>query len=208
MAFRVGTPVYNTELKCHTLALDNGSRFQGKTVSPFHIDFTAVGLKFSEFVEEFLSKASSYFSKPLDPALFFQRVVHSYSTGEDLSGVQVKSISWIPARVLFYPTRYEIQWVIGEFEEELATAFASGELVETAVPDKKAGPRILHESAQKRIRQKIRQARLKAALARLQVEQMTEKYYAKYGGFDGFSDADSELSSDFEFNPNEPPRKI
>jgi hypothetical protein len=204
MAFRVGTPVYNTELKCHALALDNGPRFQGTTVSPFHIDFTAFGAKLGEFIEEFLSKASSYFSKPLDPALFFQRVVHSYSTGEDLSGLQVKSISWIPAHVLFYPTRYEIQWVIGEFEEELT----SGDLVETTVPDKKGETRILHESAQKRIRQKIRQARLKAALARLQVEQMTEKYYAKYGGFDGFSDADSELSSDFEFNPNEPPRKI
>jgi len=206
MAFRVGTPVYNTELKCHELPIDNAPSFEGTVVYPFHIDFTEFGSKLSAFVDEFLSKASSYFSKPLDPTLFFQRVVHSYSTGEDLSGLQLKSISWIPARVLFYPTRYEIRWVIGEFEEqELAV---SGILVESAVPDKKSAPRIVPESAQKRIRQKIRQARLKAALARLQVEQMTEKYYAKYGGFDGFSEADSELSSDFEFNPNEPPRKI
>jgi hypothetical protein len=206
MAFRVGTPVYNTELKCHELPIDNAPSFEGTGVYPFHIDFTAFGSKLSAFIDEFLSKASFYFSKPLDSTLFFQRVVHSYSTGEDLSGVQLNSISWIPARVLFYPTRYEIRWVIGEFEQqELAV---SGILVESAVPDKKSAPRIVPESAQKRIRQKIRQARLKAALARLQVEQMTEKYYTKYGGFDGFSEADSELSSDFEFNPNEPPRKI
>jgi len=210
MVFRVGTPSYDAQKKVYKLNVEGGSKFNGEVVPPYNIDFTKYNTEFLEFVTEFLNHASPYFSKRLDPTLFIQRVVHSYSTEEDLSGLDIKSLSWIPARVLFYPTRYEIHWRLSDLEKREAPVSGSELLEADAIPSDKPtkAPRILSESGQKRIRQKIRQARIKCALARLHVEQITEKYYAKYGTFDGFSDADSELSSDFEFNPNEVPRKI
>jgi len=210
MVFRVGTPSYDAQKKVYELDIQDGSQFKGTLAYPCHIDFTMYNTEFVEFVTEFLNQASPYFSKRLDTTVFIQRVVHSYSTEEDLSGADIKSISWIPARVLFYPTRYEIQWRLLDLEKQDAPPVSGSEIVEADVlpSDKLSRPRILSESDQKRIRQKIRQARIKCALARLHVEKITEKYYAKYGTFDGFSEADSELSSDFEFNPNEVPRKI
>jgi hypothetical protein len=210
MVFRVGTPSYDSQRKVYELDIEGGSQFSGEAVTPYPIDFTKYNTEFTEFVTEFLNQASPYFSKRLDTAVFMQRVVHSYSTEEDLSGTDIKSVSWIPARVLFYPTRYEIQWRPSNIEKNEASV-SGNEILETDVllsdrPVK--SQRMVSESAQKRIRQKIRQARIKCALARLHVERITEKYYAQYGSFDGFSEADSELSSDFEFNPNEVPRKI
>jgi hypothetical protein len=57
---------------------------------------------------------------------------------------------------------------------------------------------MLHpESVQWEIRKKIRQARIRCAFAKLHLDRMVEKYYSKYGKFDGLG-ADSELSSEGE----------
>ena len=213
MTLQVGSPTYNTEKKCHEIVITDGPSVEGTGEYPYQIDFIKNKDILDKFIKELLISTSPYFSRPLEPTLFFQRLVHSYSTDDDLSGVTIKSIYWIPASVVFYPSRYEIQWRPLDFElgdNEASSAPGIG-LVETDVlpPDKPAMEvKAIPEHAQKRLRQKIRQARLKCALARLHVERMTEKYYSKYGTFDGFSDSDSELSSDFEFNPNEAPRKI
>jgi hypothetical protein len=186
---------------------------EGASEYPYQIVFVKNKELLDKFIQELLTSTSPYFSKPLESELFFQRLVHSYSTDDDLSGVAIKSIYWIPASVVFYPSRYELQWRPLDFElgdNEASSAPGIG-LVETDVlpPDRPVTEvKVIPESAHKRLRQKIRQARLKCALARLQIERMTEKYYSKYGTFDGFSDSDSELSSDFEFNPNEGRRKI
>lgn len=201
----VGSPIHDAVNKCHELKIENATPIEGELVYPYYVDFTRFSKELNVFIQDFLEQASSYFSKPLDPTLFFQRLVHSYST-DDLSGVSIKSISWIPARVVFYPSRYEIKWTV--FDLELNPDPISGTVEADILLSDKPLKKPITESEQKRIRQKIRQARLKSALARLHVEQLTEKYYAKYGTFDGFSDEDSELSSDFEFNPNEVPRKI
>jgi hypothetical protein len=213
MTLHVGTPVYNSQKKCHELTLTDGPAFEGASESPYQIDFTTKKDMLDTFIEQLLASTSPHFSKPLEPALFFQRLVHSYSTEDDLSEMVIKSIYWIPASVAFYPTRYEIQWKPLDFEvgvKEVSAAPGNGLLETDVLPSDRPARevKVIHESAHKRLRQKIRQARLKCALARLQVERMTEKYYSKYGTFDGFSESDSELSSDFEFTPNEAPRKI
>ena len=199
MSFSVGQPTHNSTKKCHELEIRDGPIFQGRIEDPFEPDLQGVlSQQLDEFITEFLSEASRHFSKPLDKGVFIQRIAHSYSTDEDLSGGPLKSLSWIPARVLFYPTRYEFQWNLAHLERVEAPP---GRLPDKAV----AKQPVLTMSEQKRLRKKIRQARLKCALARLHVEQITEKYYKKYGNFDGLSDADSELSSDFEFGQNEAP---
>jgi hypothetical protein len=46
-------------------------------------------------------------------------------------------------------------------------------------------------------RKRVRQARLKASLARLHAEEMAERYYKRYGNFD-IPDSESELTSEEE----------
>jgi hypothetical protein len=202
MSFSVGQPTHDSIRKCYELEIRDGPSFQGRLVSPFEPDLRgARSQQYEEFITEFLKQASHHFSKPLDKAIFIQRISHSYSTDEDLSGSSLKSLYWIPARVLFYPSLYEFQWILAQVERVERVEEAPG-----CPPDKPVEKKpILTMSEQKRLRKKIRQARLKCALARLHVEQITEKYYNKYGNFDGLSDADSELSSDFELGQNEAP---
>jgi hypothetical protein len=227
MSFHVSLPIYDSDKKCHLLTIDDAPAFKGGTKAPYEIAFEG-NVEFLGFVTEFLKQASPYFSKPLDNDVFIQRIRHSYSTGEEISNENLRGISWIPARVLFYPSRYEFQWVLGEIDreepnvtppeepnvtppeepnvttpEEPKVASPGTDLVEADISE-----RPLTQSEQKRIRQKVRQARLKCALARLHLERLTERYYAKYGGFDGLDGSDSELSSEIEFRENEAPRKI
>lgn len=203
MPFHVSLPIYDSVKKCHVLSIDEAPAFKGVLVPPYEIVFDD-NEPFMEFVTEFLKQASPYFSKPLDSNVFIQRIRHSYSTDEEISNENLRGISWIPARVLFYPSRYEFQWVLGEIDREEPNVGSPGtDLVEADISERR-----LSQSEQKRIRQKIRQARLKCGLARLQLERLTERYYTKYGGFDGLDGSDSELSSEMEFRENEAPRKI
>jgi hypothetical protein len=212
MSFEVEKPAHDIQKKCYRLSIGNGPVFKGGLTYPFEIDFEdESNAQYMAFVSEFLKKASPFFSKELAPAVFLERVIHTYSALEDLSGAPLKTISWIPAHALFFPNRYEIHWTLLNFERAHEHSLPGNELVEVNIVSSDRVQRFakaLPLSAQKLLRQKVRQARVKCALARLRLEQITEKYYARYGNFDGFSDDDSELSTEFEFNPNEAPRKI
>jgi len=205
MSFHVEPPSHDTQKKCYEVLIRNGPVFERRVV-PFTPTFEADDKqRFDEFISEFLKLASPYFSKPLDKTIFLQRITHCHST-DDLSGETILRAVWIPAKVLFYPSIYEIHWTLTQLEEkEIDT---SGIEIDMVPSDKVRAAPILSQSEQKRIRQKIRQSRLKCAVARMHLERLTEKYYRKYGGFDGLSDADSELSSDLEFQENAGPRKI
>ena len=208
MPFEIGAPVHDPDRKCYEVGIENAPVFIVTTGDISKIVFEGeVQEKLVLFVDEFLNKASPHFSKPLEKTLFFQRVLHTYSTDdwEDLSPGG-KIVSWIPAHVLFDPSRYELHWRIRSIEK--VPLPPGTEIVEADIDIIPPDTRPPKQPPQERIRQKIRQARLRVALARVHLEQITEKYYARYGNFDGLSDAESELSSDSEFNPNEPPRKI
>jgi hypothetical protein len=212
MTFEVGKPAHDIQKKCYRLSIGNGPVFKGRLTYPFDIEIEGESnAQYMGFVSEFLKRASPFFSKELAPAVFLERVIHTYSALEDLSGAPLKTISWIPAHALFFPNRYEIHWTLLNFERAHEHSLPGNELVEVNIVSSDRVQRFakaLPLSAQKLLRQKVRQARVKCALARLRLEQITEKYYARYGNFDGFSDDDSELSTEFEFNPNEAPRKI
>jgi hypothetical protein len=157
--------------------------------------------KLDEFIDGFLEKASQYFSKPLYKTLFLQRLAHKYSTGEDtLDGKSIKKILWIPAYVLFYMTKYEIHWRLEGFEAvdiSPGTALQESDVLDISKeePPKHMLP---PESVQKRVRQKIRGARIRCGFAKLHLERLIERYYSKYGHFDGLNGDNSELSSEEE----------
>jgi hypothetical protein len=154
------------------------------------------------FVDRFLQNASSYFSKPLDKQLFLERLAHRYSTGDhEVRAALIKQVSWIPVRILFYPARYEVHWLLTGVEATVVPSPGT-QIQETDIeelsPNDPPTRMLSSESAQKRTRQKIRQARIRCGFAKLHLEHMIEKYYRRYGNFDGLSDVDSELSSEEE----------
>jgi len=197
--------MFNSQTKTYKLEIKGCDPFETVTADATTIVFEGdIDTTFNVFVSEFLTKASQYFSKALDAEVFFKRLSHVFHTDQfDLptNGEEYR-VSWIPAHVLFYPNKYEVHWTLVGLEPFLA-----------AQPQAPLPPPVKPSESTPRLkaaflRQKIRQARMKCAIARLHVEQLAERYYSKYGTFDGLSDSDSELSSDSEFTPNEPPRKI
>lgn len=187
--------------------------------------------KLYSFLQVFLRESAKYFSKPLQEFIFLQRLAHEWHTDlvDVLADKQVASAIWIPAQILFYPTRYEIHWslrgvdyvpeptippgflerggeiVSDELLEEGTSMAASNELPgqaeEGGALDAEAIPLSSRFTNPERLqraqeRKRIRQARLRVALAQLKAERLAERYYRKYGDFEEIDDSDSELSEE------------
>jgi hypothetical protein len=201
MEFTVTKPTQDPIHKYYQLLIGSPPVFVCEGGDMSGITFTGDNVaRFDMFIDSFLSKASSYFSKPLEKTLFLQRVAYHYSTGdyEGSDPAQIQQISWIPVRILFYPARYEIHWRVASVElipPGTMLQEADVEEISSKEPPRRMMP---PESIQRITRQKIRQARIRCAFAKLNLERLIERYYSKYGHFDGLSDADSELSSSEE----------
>jgi hypothetical protein len=203
MEFTVAKPTHDPVNKYYQLLINSPPVFTCDGADLSGIVFTgATADRLDLFIDRFLGNASSYFSKPLDKNLFLERLAHKYSTGDyEATAALIQQVSWIPVRILFYPARYEIHWLLTGVEAAVVpspgTQIQEADIDELSPTDP---PRrmLSSESAQKRTRQKIRQARIRCGFAKLHLEHMIEKYYRRYGNFDGLSDADSELSSEEE----------
>jgi hypothetical protein len=203
MEFTVAKPTHDPVNKYYQLLINSPPVFTCRGGDLSGIAFTGdIADTLDVFIDKFLENASSYFSKPLEKSLFMDRLAHKYSTGDyEVPTAGIKHVSWIPVRVLFYPARYEIHWLVTGVEAGIVpspgTPIQEADIEELSLTDP---PRrmLSSESAQKRTRQKIRQARIRCGFAKLHLEHMIEKYYRRYGNFDGLSDADSELSSEEE----------
>jgi len=201
MEFTVDKPAYDTQNGCHQLTIRDPPVFVQKGGDLSGMLFEGeMARQLDRFIGQFLEKASTFFSKPLSRPLFMDRLVHKYSLGEHEVAGSVKQLSWIPARILFYPVRYEIRWRLLTFEKTDPSPGTTIQEVDIERVSPRLAPRRMlpPESAQHHIRRKIRQARIRCAFAKLQLERMTEKYYSKYGNFDGLRRGDSELSSEGE----------
>jgi hypothetical protein len=224
MSFQVLPPQFDVAKKCYTFTFKNAPKIEEITTDPTKLSITEEDLK-EIFIHDFLEQASKYFSKSLDEAVFFKRLVYEWITDEvDLAGRVGETFraTWIPARLVFFTTRYELYFSLSELEEVVTSKVDPGfldqlgvtgeelppETVETELPELPIAEvtqeiipfgklseeeRALRESGRKR----VRQARLKASLARLHAEEMAERYYKRYGNFD-IPDSESELTSEEE----------
>ena len=202
MEFTVDKPTYDSVNKYYQLAIVSPPVFTDERGLIKGMEFEGdLKTRLNEFIDAFLQKASSSFSKPLDRTLFFQRLVHEYSTGEhEVEGIAIQRLFWIPARIIFFPNRYEIRWMLTDVE---VVAPPPGTVIQEADVDDistQDPPRRMLpiESVQRITRQRIRKTRIRLAFAKLHLEKLIEKYYRKYGNFEGLDAADSELSSEEE----------
>jgi hypothetical protein len=230
MSLQVLPPKFEADKKRYIFTFKNAPRMEETTSDPTKLNVTETELN-DLFVMDFLAQASKYFSKPLDPALFYKRLVFEYITEEvDVAAISQRGESfratWIPARITFYTSRYELQLTLAELEpiivssgipsgfldelgvegEELQNLSAENELPELPIAEIQVslpfGEISAEEKAKRELARKhIRQARLRAALANLRAERMADRYYKRYGNFD-MASSESELTSEDESGKN------
>jgi hypothetical protein len=209
MTFKVLSPKLDSAKNCYTFQFKDAQRFTETTQDPTKLRLTEEILR--DFISDFLSQASQYFSKPLDSAVFFQRVAHVWNTSEfDVTTPTPEPVRvcWIPAQILFYTGRYEIHWSLLEMEVDrpkIPPGFM-GELPPGSTDNEELIPFEDPAAAEKikriRERRKIREARLRVVLSKLRAERLAERYFKRYGNFDGVG-SESELSSEEELLPPE-----
>ena len=227
MSLQVLPPQYDASNKSFTFTFKNAPKIEDLTsdISMLHIsedDLTEV------FIREFIQQASRHFSKPLELSNFYKRLGYKWITEE----VEIEKVlgmgemfraTWIPARMIFYTTRYEIHFSLAEVEAVIVpSTIPPGFLDELGVPGEEVHttklpelPELLpiaeikqesipfgeitpEEKAKREVARKhIRQARLRASLAQLKAEKLAERYYKRYGNFEVDS-SESELSSQEE----------
>jgi hypothetical protein len=191
MPLEVGKPVFDSSMRAHSFEISGCSPFEYTTTVTDSFEVERCAPAISRFIKEFIEQASKYFSKPLTEEVFLARTEHTYEGEENSSGDRLK-VSWIPAFVLFYPTRYIIHWRL------ISTESLPGEHSSFIVPS--ATGTAISPVTGSTWKKRIRRARLRAATAKLHLEKLTERYYAHYGNFDGLEDSESELSSEEEAN--------
>jgi hypothetical protein len=191
MPLEVGKPVLDPVARVHKLSITECPPFQYVTANTENVELDNVAEQFTTFITVFLQKASKYFSQPIDTALFLQRIQHTYEGEENESGEDMQ-VSWIPAFVLFHPNRYIIHWKLVNTESPPGKADTLEPVPATPIETTSISP----VRTRQELRRKIRQARLKAAVAKLYLQKLAQKYYERYGNFSGLEESESELSSE------------
>ena len=197
MPLEIVQPVFDIALRAHRVTItDFQPPIEYLTSVTKQLELDQVKDEFLVFINEFLEKASKYFSQKIDAPLFIQRISHTFD-GEEETGATVR-VSWIPAYVLFYPGRYVIHWKLINTEIPPGKPDKEEEAVpvQEAVEPPAEATVVSPVRSTKQMRKKIRQARLKVAVARHYLYRITQRYYERYGDFDGMEDSESELSSE------------
>ncbi len=152
-----------------------------------------------------------YFSKKADPAYIQSKLVHHWEPAGNyiLDSAKPAKAIWIPASFVYYVNRFELHWCCQSIHQEedapaagpspdtgasapriSSTSAPLREIESTTIPFEKPDEA---KAARQDVREKVRRARLRVALAKLRAEELAERYYKRYGGFDGV-ESDSELS--------------
>ena len=221
MSFQVLPPQFDQEKKSYIFKFKNPPKIEEVTTNPSKLSITEEDLT-EIFTRDFLMQASKYFSKPLDTELFYKRVAYTWITEEvdlTVTGEESFRATWIPATIVFYTNRYELTFNLVELEPAVVQSIPPGFLdglgvpgeemplipVETELPELPIteitipfGEMSTDEKDKRELaRKKIRQARLRASLARLRAEKLADRYFSRYGNFD-MDGSGSELSSEEE----------
>lgn len=173
------------------------------------------------------NEGSTWFSSPIKASVFLKRVSHNYSfvPYENNYGGKMLRVVFSPTTLFIKAHLFEINWKARfenyedtnsdniEYSEDLTRAEptrtiviqshpADIELVENDEIPLDSSPHEIELSSRAVFKKRIREARLKAAVATMKAEQMAEKYFRRYGIHTDF-DSESDLSFDSESEDSE-----
>jgi len=175
------------------------------------------------FLEQFIEKTSKHFATPLRTSAILPRLTHKWNVSEDLAADEHYMLHWSIKAMIIKSKEFCLVWccdwqrcpplITSDFLNLSAPSRSSSpardlrtiQIQPSATMDEHEVPMTLDSrlmtleyentpvSAE---RKRVREARLRAALANLRADRLAEKYYQKYGTPAG--DGSSELSSESE----------
>ena len=178
------------------------------------------------------NEGKEWFASPIKPELFLKRVTHHFEMPSTFKnyGNRPLEFLWVPKTIYINQKTFEVSWVIdrfreinniipsnfidfSDFSEELEEAPAKTiviqenaellENVEHEIPYDESQNRIDLDSSRALLKQRVRAARLRAAIATMKAEKLAEKYFRRYGSsIDLSEDNESELSFETELSEN------
>jgi len=152
--------------------------------------------------------SQKWFSRPVMPAFFLSRLMHSWNTGNHLPYCgKFKTVNdsitvyqeWCPEQLIVQLQNFTIVWGLQNVTYNTPKNTISGpieiELEQIPLTDSTVLP--LERTLRSRALRKVREARLIASVSKSRADTLSLRYYEKYGNLENL-DSDSNLSSDFE----------
>jgi len=174
---------------------------------------------FLDLTKKFIEYCKSHFSTPIKENIFMKRAKNIF---EKVSSSNIYGnkylITWKPNKIVIKSSDYELLWDIEyvSLENKISSyetleahnsstiniIEASEELKEIKTIDNNSLQNDIHNSSRAIYKKKVREARLRAAIATMKAERMASKYFRRYGNELDLS-VESDLSSDGEDLPND-----
>jgi hypothetical protein len=183
--------------------------------------FNDVSRKFANVIHV---EGSSWFASPITPQMFLKKVKHTFEIPKnDIIYGDSVDFTWAPRTFQITPKTFHISWDIIKYEntvsvipsnyidfsEELEprTIFIQqNDIIENAeIPFNNSEQDTIQSISSRAamlLKQKVRKAKLKAAISTMKAERMAEKYFRRYGVQTNL-DSDSDLSFDSEEDSDE-----
>lgn len=164
---------------------------------------------FTDFIKVFIEFSKGVFSTPIKDTIFTKRSKHIFKQISKTNNYGEKClITWKPIKIIITSTNYEIYWdfdivVLDNTINSENITLATTNIIEPAEEIQEITT-ISPEQDNKNIsrslmKKKVREARLKVAIAKLKAEKLAAKYFRRYGD-DLDVEYESDLSSDSDSN--------
>ena len=195
-----GTYTVNIEVM-NTLKIQYNSDESNKHTTPptDYLDFKKYVGEIATLYEPYSQK---WFSRPVLPTMFLSRVMHKWNNGSHLpyNGRPPYSVyqEWCPEQLLINSQNFTILWKLEKVVYNIPIRVSPSGPVEITsdeiLCDSTEATLALQTTLRSRALRKVRQARLVYTIAKARAEQLTVRYYEKYGELE--ADSNSVLSSD------------
>jgi len=226
MSFKA--PIWNNKNNCYEININIDTKFEyielrtnnNLEKEPESSEFHSI---VNTIIEELGEQGKTWFSSPIKSSVVLKRLVHKYNRSipavyEDNTRYK---LMYTPKLFIIYPGKFELYWNVNyvkddlipsefiEFSEELedspAKTIIINDIVENVEIPFDNNEEIVEEvSSRAAFKQKVRHARLKAAIASMKAEKMAEKYFRRYGIQTGLEfESDSELSLESDESESE-----
>lgn len=211
-------------LKSSVCLMDTVYYEAGTPMSAPQLPATSVAQE--DIVTRFLEATRKYFTSPLTSEKVLRHLRHSVQEGELPTSTGWYEVTWSPVKMILKTSEYELVWQVTEYKETCARIppeFTESKTPRPSSPDAPEQVRSIqiHDSlipvgdlplsdlpplpfsteeevdpVKEETRRKLREARLKVALAKLRAQRMEQTYYERYGDPPEDSENSSETTSD------------
>lgn len=157
-----------------------------------------------EIARYFEGYSVKWFSSPILSSQFLKQINHSWNYNslpppayfEEGQTITVRQV-WCPEKIHMLNGKFTIHWKLIKGEYNTSPVSSGREEIHEIPYSTEFEPFEIKLSLRSRLKQKIRQARIKTATVKWKLAKLTEMYYTKYGTLEGV-DKDSELSSEID----------